>query len=105
MFDLKHAQTPKLNRGRRPAGPWTLDEAHRVDVGAAHGARRVVLGAALLHEAREAHGVEAVAARGLQRLAEVGRRLPDRGAPRGLPRKRIKIYVFLICFSEIPRFF
>ena len=56
------------------SGPWTLDETHRVDVGAAHGARRVVLGAALLHEAREAHGVEAVAARGLQRLAQVGTR-------------------------------
>ena len=33
-----------------------------------------MLAAALLHEAREAHGVEAVAARGLQRLAQVGTR-------------------------------
>ena len=32
------------------------------------------LGAALLHEPREAHGVEAVAACRLQRLAEVGAR-------------------------------
>ena len=33
-----------------------------------------MLAAALFHEAREAHGVEAVAARGLQWLAQVGTR-------------------------------
>ena len=58
-------------------GLWrlgVLDETHRVDVATAHGARRVVLAAALLHEPREAYGVEPVAARRLQRLAEVGTR-------------------------------
>ena len=52
----------------------SLDKTHCVDIAAAHGAQRVVLATALLHEPREAHGMEAVAARRLQRLAEVGAR-------------------------------
>ena len=53
VFDLM-SSTPerRSSTGGAASGPWTLDETHRVDVGAAHGAGRVVLAASHIIQSR-----------------------------------------------------